>query len=57
MNTCSVHKYKYSQDSRRNILKRMCKAGFLKKIEESKTHKYYQILDMDEYVKRTKKSP
>lgn len=55
MQTCSVHKYKYSQDSRRNVLKRLAKEGYLKKIQESKTHKYYEIVNMEEYIKRTKK--
>jgi ribosomal protein S25 len=51
----SVHKYKYSQSSRRNILKKLSNQGFINYIGQNKTHYYYTItseVGMTEYRKR-----
>ena len=46
---CSVHIYKYSQEKRRKVLKKLSKEGSLKYLGRSKTHFYYSILNMEEY--------
>lgn len=51
----SVHKYKYSQDSRRRILRKLWKGGFIVLRRVTKTHYEYVIPNteaMDEYKKR-----
>ena len=50
----SVHRYKYSQDSRRKKLKKAAKNGKVKYLGMSKTHHYYEILDMNYYVEKIK---
>lgn len=54
MNICSVHKYKHSQENRRKLLKRLMKDTVLKLLQVTKTHFQYEIVNMSEYVKRTK---
>lgn len=54
----SVHKYKYSQDSRRKILKKLWKQGYLKFMGQFGDSFLYEIPDhnaMEEYKKRIKK--
>lgn len=48
---CSVHKYKYSQENRRALLKRLLKNGALELVTKTKTHFYYKIINMEEYKK------
>jgi hypothetical protein len=49
--TCSVHIYKWSQDTRRKKLKKLAKQGHLKFLYRTKTHFHYEILNMKEYCK------
>ena len=56
MNKISVHIYKYNQNTRRNLLKRLSKCGILKFLGRTKTHFNYEVLDMKEYSKRLKDS-
>jgi hypothetical protein len=49
---CSVHRYKYNQDSRRTKLRRLMRIGILKLNHKTKTHFVYDIIDMEEYKKR-----
>jgi hypothetical protein len=52
MSIVSVHNFKYSQDKRRNLLRRLLKLGYAEKVSRTVTHTYYKILNMDEYLKR-----
>lgn len=51
-NNCSVHIYKYSQESRRKKLRKMSKEGVIKFVGRDKTHIHYEIVDMEEYRRR-----
>lgn len=51
---CSVHRYKYSQSTRRSRLKRMKKDGILKLNYVTKSHFHYIILDIESYRRRAK---
>lgn len=50
----TVHRYKYSQDTRRRLLRRLSKIGILKFSGLTKTHFKYEVLNQEEYNKRVK---
>lgn len=51
----TVHRYKYSQDTRRKLLRRLSKIGILEFLGRTQTHYKYKVLDQVEYSKRVGK--
>jgi hypothetical protein len=48
----TVHRFKYSQDNRRKLLRRLSKIGILEFLGRTQTHFQYKVLNQIEYIKR-----